>query len=124
MRILALLLAISFMHSTVLADEICFPLADGTRMLQDIESLPLCRAAVWACEDSINSCEARADALESRVIEQDKEIEEGKKTIEDTVNAGEEAAKIAAGPWYQRILTAGKWIALGALFGLAVGVSK
>jgi len=105
-------------------EEICFPIAVGTRMLQDIESLAVCRSAVEACEDAVNSCEARSSALEGRVSEQEEEIAAGKKTIEDTRKAGEQAVKVASGPWYAKVLSAGKWVALGALFGLAVGVAK
>ena len=124
MKVIALLLVVLLVHSSVFAEEICFPLTDGTRMLQDIEALEVCREAVDAGENLITSCEARANILEYRVIEQDNELKDARKLVDDTRKAGEEAVKIVAGPWYQRILTAGKWIALGIVIGFVGGLSK
>ena len=106
------------------AEEICFPLADGMRMLSDIETLAMCKTTVAAGEQAINSCEARASVLEHRVAEQDGEIVKGKKTIEETRKAGEDAAKVAAGPWYSRALSVVKWIALGIVVGFVGGMAK
>ena len=106
------------------ATEICFPIEDGERMLKDLEALPPTRAAVAACGEANKSHRNRALALEGRIAEQDREIVGAKKTIEDTRKAGEQAAKVAAGPWYQRILNAGKWIALGIVVGFVGGMAK
>jgi hypothetical protein len=105
-------------------EEICFPIAIGTRILQDIEALSVCRTAVEDGTNAVNSCEARSSALEDRVAEQEKEIVEGKKTIEETRKAGEEAVKVASGPWYARILAASKWIALGIVIGFVGGMGR
>ena len=103
------------------APEICFPLPDGERMLRDLESLPPCREAVKAAEEVINSNRIKDKALEDRIAEQDREIAAGKKTIEDTRKAGEEAAKVAGGAWYRKVLSVAKWGALFFLGGLVVG---
>jgi len=99
------------------APEICFPLPDGERMLRDLESLPPCREAVKAAEEVINSNKIKARTMEDRIAEQDREIASGKKTIEDTRKAGEQAAKVAAGPWYSRALSVLKWVGLGIVVG-------
>jgi hypothetical protein len=93
-------------------------------MLKDLEALPVCWNAVKAAEEVINSNKIKDKALEDRIAEQDREIASGKKTIEDTRKAGEEAAKIAAGPWYQKVLSAAKWIGLGIVIGFVGGMAK
>lgn len=108
----------------VVAPEICFPLPDGERILKDLEALPVCRNAVKAGEDVINSNKIMQKALAGRITEQDREIASGKKTIEDTRKAGEEAAKVAAGPWYTRAMATVKWVALGVLIGFVGGMAK
>lgn len=125
MKIISFILAASlFSCNPVFAEEICFPLADGMKMLKDLEALESCRATVKAGEEAINSCEVRASALEDRVADQDKEIAKAKKTIEETRKAGEEAAKMASDPWYKKVLNAGKWIALGLVVGFVGGLAK
>jgi hypothetical protein len=104
--------------------EICFPLPDGERILQDLESLPPCRDAVVAAEDALTSCESRAGIIDQRVAEQDRELADARKLVEDTRKAGQDAAKIAAGPWYQRVLNAGKWVALGIIVGFIGAAAK
>lgn len=106
------------------AQEICFPVGDGERMLKDLESLPPCKETVVAAEDALNATEARAKALENRVDEQDRELKDARKLVDDTRKAGEEAAKVAAGPWYEKVLAAGKWIALGLIVGFVGGMAK
>jgi hypothetical protein len=125
MRTVAVVATFALLFSSpVYGEEICFSLSVGTRILQDIEDLAVCRDAVDAGTQAINSCEVRASVLENRVSEQDREIIEGKKTVEETRKAGEEAAKIASGPWYQKVLNAVKWIALGIVIGFVGGMSK
>jgi hypothetical protein len=104
--------------------EICFPLPDGERILQNLEALEGCKEAVEAADGVLNAAEVRSQALESRIAEQDREIASGKKTIEDTRKAGEEAAKVAAGPWYARALSVVKWVALGIVVGFVGGMAK
>jgi len=106
------------------APEICFPLPDGERMLRNLESLEGYRVAVEAADGAVNSCEARSEALEGRVVEQDRELTDARKLVEDTREAGEEAAKVAAGPWYSRALSVVKWIALGIIVGFVGGTAK
>ena len=106
------------------APEICFPLPDGERILQNLEALEGCKEAVEAADGVLNAAEVRSQALESRIAEQDREIASGKKTIEDTRKAGEEAAKVAAGPWYARALSVVKWVALGIVVGFVGGMAK
>jgi len=101
--------------------EICFPLPDGERILRDLESLPPTKAALEACSDLSDANEVRAEALESRVAEQDRELKDARKVIDDTRKAGEEAVKVASGPWYARVLAVAKWGALFFLGGLVVG---
>lgn len=104
--------------------EICFPLPDGERILRDLESLPPCQEAVAAGEEALSAADERAKALEYRVNEQDRELKDARKLVDDTRKAGEEAAKLASGPWYSRILAASKWIALGIIVGFIGGMSK
>lgn len=106
------------------APQICFPLVDGERILRDLESLPPCQAAVAAGEDAVNSCEVRAEALEDRVAEQDGELADARKVIDDTRKAGEQAVKAGQEPWYVRVLSAAKWVALGLVVGFIGGMSK
>jgi len=108
----------------VVAPVICFPVEDGERMLKDLEAIGPCRDAVKAAEEVINSNKIKDKALEDRISEQDREIEAGKKTIEDTRKAGEDAAKVAAGPWYSKVLAAAKWIGLGIVIGFVGGMAK
>jgi len=110
--------------SGVIRGEICFPTADAERILEDLEQADACKEVVAAGEGAIASSDARASALESRVLEQDRELAEARKLVEDTRKAGEDATKVAAGPWYQRVLSAGKWIALGLIVGFVGGMSK
>ena len=102
--------------------EICFPLQDGERILKDLEALPICREAVTAAEEALTSSELRAETLDNRIVEQDKELTDARKLVEDTRKAGEEAAKVASGPWYQKVLNAGKWIGLGIVLGFVIGL--
>lgn len=104
--------------------EICFPLPDGERILRDLESLPPCREAFTAAEDALRAEEVRSQALEGRVVEQERELKDARKLVEDTRKAGEDAAKAASGPWYKRMLNAGKWIGMGILIGFVVGASN
>lgn len=106
------------------ASEICFSLPDGERILRDLESLPPCRDAVAAAEDALTSCESRAGIIDQRVAEQDRELTEARKLVDDTRKAGQDAAKAAGGPWYQRVLNAGKWVALGLIIGFVGGMAK
>lgn len=106
------------------APEICFPLPDGERILQNLEALEGCKEAVEAADGVLNAAEVRSQSLESRIAEQDREIADGKKTIEDTRKAGEDAAKVAAGPWYARALSVVKWVALGIVIGFVGGMVK
>jgi hypothetical protein len=103
--------------------EICFPLPDGERILHVLESMTACQEVVKAGEDALASADARAQALESRVVEQDGELKEARKVIDDTRHAGEEAAKAAAPPWYQRVLNASRWIVAGAVIGYVAAKS-
>lgn len=119
-----LLIGLFMLPTSLNAAEVCFPVTDGVKMLKAVEQGENCKATIEACENANESCEDRATVLEGRVVEQDKEIQEGKKTIEDTRKAGQEAVKVAAGPWYQQILSAAKWIGLGLLVGFALGASK
>jgi hypothetical protein len=105
-------------------DEICFPLPDGERILRDLEALPPCRDAVAAAEEAIKSSEIRSQALENRIVEQDGELKDARKLVDDTRKAGEEAAKVAAGPWYARALSVVKWVALGIIVGFVGGMGK
>jgi len=102
--------------------EICFPLQDGERILKDLEALPICREAVTAAEEALNSSELRAETLDNRIVEQDKELTDARKLVDDTRKAGEEAAKVASGPWYQKVLNAGKSIGLGIVLGFVIGL--
>ena len=104
--------------------EICFPLSDGERILHVLESYSACQEVVRAGEEAMGGCEARSQTLEGRVVEQDRELQEARKLVDDTRKAGEEAAKAAAPPWYQRVLNAGKWIGLGVLVGFVAGAGK
>jgi len=104
--------------------EICFPVSEGERILKDLEQGEACKEVVAAGEGVIAAGEARSQALEGRVVEQDRELADARKVIEDTRKAGEQAAKLAAGPWYQRVLNAGKWIALGIVVGFVGGMAK
>ncbi|MDA8178337.1 MAG: hypothetical protein M0T69_02185 [Deltaproteobacteria bacterium] len=103
---------------------ICFPLPDGERILRDLEALGACREAVEAADGAVDACEVRATALEGRIAEQDRELQNARKLVDDTRKAGEDAAKVAAGPWYSRILSAAKWIGLGILVGFVAGAGK
>lgn len=104
--------------------EICFPLPDGERLLHVLESFTACQEAVAAGQEANDACESRAGILEQRVTEQDRELQEARKLVDDTRKAGEQAVKVAAPPWYQRVLNAGKWIALGLITGFVVGAGK
>ena len=104
--------------------EICFPLPDGERILQNLESLGICRDAVEAADGAVNSCEVRATALEGRVVEQEGELKDARKLVDDTRKAGEEAAKASSGPWYARALSVVKWVALGIVIGFVGGMAK
>ena len=106
------------------APSICFSVPDGEKMLQDLESLPALREAVDTAKDAIDSCEERSTALEGRVAEQDREIKDAQVKLEDTRKAGEKAVKVAGGTWYQKVLSAGKWIALGIVIGFVGGMAK
>lgn len=104
--------------------ELCFPVEDAERILKDLEALPACQDAVQAVEYVLKSTEEIAKAQEERIVEQDRELKDARKLVDDTRKAGEEAAKLASGPWYQRVLNAGKWIGLGILVGFVGGVAK
>lgn len=104
--------------------EICFPVLDGERILKNLEQADACKDTVSACEDALTSSDARASGLEARVLEQDGELKDARKVIDDTRKMGEQAVKVAAGPWYQKALGTLKWVGLGVLVGFVAGAGK
>jgi len=122
MKLTILLMALLIAGPNVVnSAEICFSEADGTRLLEEVEAS---RAYEKGAEESLSACSEEKHVLSERVTELDGEVARAEKTIEDTRKAGEQAAKAANVPWYQRVLNAGKWIGLGILLGFAVGVGK
>jgi len=106
------------------APSICFSAPDGERILRDLESLEDCQQAVDSAKGAVKSSEERAVILEERIVELDEEVRDAQVKLEETRKAGERAVKVAAGPWYQRILAAGKWIALGIVIGFVGGMAN
>jgi len=111
--------------------EICFPLPEAEKVLRELEAAPAVKAEADACREWQAQEEARDQAVaeearirEARIAELEQEKTAALTQAEENLKAGERAVKVASGPWYQRVLSAGKWIGLGILVGFAAGMGK
>jgi hypothetical protein len=111
--------------------EICFTIGDAMMMLRELEAAPAVKVEADACREWQIQEEARdqtiaegAQIREARIAELEKEKAAALVQAEENLKAGERAVKVAQGPWYQRVLSVGKWIGLGILVGFAAGMGR
>ncbi len=111
--------------------EICFPLGDAEKMLRELEAAPAVKVEADACREWQAQEEVRDQALaegartrDARIIELEREKAAALAQAEENLKAGERAVKVAQGPWYQRVLSVGKWIAVGILVGFVASAGR
>lgn len=111
--------------------EICFTLGDAVRMLRELEAAPSVKAEADACREWQAQEEVKDQTIAEKVRGQEDRIaqlEAEKKAALDqaqaNLEAGKKAVAVAAGPWYQRVLSAGKWIAVGIVIGVVAGAGR
>ena len=113
------------------AGEICFPLGDAEKMLRELEAAPAVKTEADACREWQAQEEVRDQALaegartrEARIAELEREKAAALTQADENLKAGERAVKVAQGPWYQRVLSVGKWIAVGILVGFVASAGR
>jgi hypothetical protein len=130
MRYIAILILLSFPATSVYADNtsLCFSLGDAVRLLRIVEKdFPDCQRELTArraldngAVESIQECREMGVVLTSRVNELTLERNKCVSLADNTAKAGEAAVKAARGTWWDRVVSAGKWVALGSILTLAV----
>lgn len=111
--------------------EICFPLPEAEKVLRELEAAPAVKAEADACREWQAQEDVRDQAIaegararEARIAELEREKAAALVQAEENLKAGERAVKAASGPWYQRVLSVGKWIAVGILVGFVAGAGR
>lgn len=109
-------------------DEICFPREDAVGILRDLEGGRGWKKEAEACRDWQDEAEIRAAAADNLIGGLQEEVRKEKaareaamRQAEENLRAGREAVKVAKGPWYEAILSAGKWIVAGLVAGYILG---
>jgi hypothetical protein len=72
--------------------------------------------------DLVAKDEELIKTLDGRVVELGKQNADLSELNRKVLKAADEARK--SGPWYQRALSAGKWIAAGILIGFVAGAGR
>ena len=98
---------------------IFFDRAASLHLLAEVEQ---CRVELPLLQDLVVKDEALIQKLDERVIELGKQNTDLAEMNRKALEAAEAARK--SGPWYERLLSAGKWIAVGALLGFAAGAGR
>lgn len=124
------LLSIVFIRPAygVESSAICFSEEKANRLLRIVEKeLPDCRREVMALSALDNGAGGAIEEhlrteelLQARANELIKERDACIKQVEKTKEAGEKAVDAVRGTWWDRVLSAGKWVASGIAFGVAV----
>ena len=96
-----------------------FPQAASLRLLAEVEQ---CRAEIPALRDLVAKDEELIQKLDGRVVELGKQNDDLKEMNKKAIKVADEARK--SGPWYQRALSAGKWIAAGVILGFVAGAGR
>jgi len=109
--------------------SICFPGPEAVRILRDVEEGMVCKSELsdWKeygaqVDNALTGCQEEKWIFLERVKEVTKERDDAVKLAEQARKDGIAAAKIAAGPWYSQVWSAGKWIAGGILVGILLGM--
>lgn len=98
-----------------------FDIPSSIRMLQEIEGCRARQGALATCKELLSNEEMMVDVQNRRIKELENDIE----ALEEMNRNALDAAKEVSGrKWYESVLSAGKWIVLGALVGFAIGASQ
>lgn len=84
----------------------------------------MCRAgqgALATCKELLSNDEEVIDTQNRRIDELERDLKAWEEMNRDALDA---AKKVSGEKWYEKLLSTGKWIALGALVGFAIGVAK
>lgn len=98
---------------------IFLPYDKALQILGEVES---CRTELPMLRDLIKKDEDIMKAQENRILDLGKENEELIKINQNSIAAAEKIK--SSEPWYNRVLSAGKWIGVGILIGFVAGVAK
>jgi len=96
-----------------------FPHAASLRLLAEVEQ---CRVEVPALRDLVAKDDELIRKLDGRVVELGKQNDDLSELNRKIIKAADDARK--SGPWYERALSAGKWIAAGILLGFIAGAGR
>jgi len=96
-----------------------FPHAASLRLLAEVEQ---CRVELPVLRDLVAKDEELIRKLDGRVVDLGKQNEDLKEMNKKALKTADDARK--SGPWYERMLSAGKWIAAGIVLGFVAGASK
>jgi len=128
MRILAVILVL-LVSPVAQGAEIFFPGTPGKgvflpydKALQILSEVESCRVELPLFRDLAQKDEEVIKTQENRILELGKENEELIKLNQNSIATAEKIRK--SEPWYSRVLSTGKWIAIGILVGFAVGAAR
>jgi len=96
-----------------------FPQAASLRLLAELE---MCRSELPALRDLVAKDDELIKKLDGRVVELGKQNTDLAEMNRKALKAADDARK--SGPWYERVLSAGKWIAAGILLGFVAGAGR
>jgi hypothetical protein len=119
----------SWASGTTISGELCMPAdPDGVNLLREVEAgrkwrdeAEACR--VWQTEELARAAAAdnQARAMKERIQSCEADVVTAREQAKANLEAGKQAVKAAAGPWYQPALSAAKWIAGGLILGYVLG---
>jgi len=108
--------------------EICFPRGDAVGILRELEGGRAWKGEAEACREWQERAEIRMGEADNLVIGLKEAVrveregrEEAVRQAERNLEAGREAVKAVKGPWWERMLSAGKWIVGGVVAGYILG---
>jgi hypothetical protein len=111
--------------------ELCMPAdPDGVDLIQEAEAgrkwkeeAEACR--VWQAEELERAAmvDNQVRAMKDRIQVCEADVVAAREQAKANLEAGKQAVKAAAGPWYQPMLSAAKWIAGGLILGYVLGRS-
>jgi hypothetical protein len=109
--------------------ELCMPAdPDGVNLLRDAEAGRKWKEAAEACwtwqaEELQKAAviDNQVLAMKGRIQVCEADVVAAREQAKANLEAGKQAVKAAAGPWYQPLVSAAKWIAGGLILGYVLG---
>jgi hypothetical protein len=109
--------------------ELCMPAdPDGVNLLREAEAgrkwkeeAEACRE--WQAEELERAAvvDNQVRAMKGRIQVCEADVVAAREQAKANLEAGKQAVKAAAGPWYQPMMSAAKWIAGGLILGYVLG---